>query len=362
MERLMKKVTVRQIDMVVVITILLAISTPSLAASSLPRIRILGTGGTIAGVQPTGLGRGFQSGVLSAKDLIATVPQLQGIADITTEQVCNIGSQTMNNEIWLKLAKRLNQVLQDTSVDGVVITHGTNTMEETAYFLNLIVKSDKPIVMVGAMRPASSLSADGPMNIYNAVALAGNSKARGRGVLVVLNDEIHYAREVEKTNTARMDAFESPNRGKAGVIAAGEVLLFAPPDRKHGLSSEFSIDDMTELPRVEIVYSYANFGRDTIDFLVHKKVKGIILAGVGDGNTTDEALAGLRDAVTAGIVVVRSTRVPGGVTSRNIEVNDDEMGTIASGELTAPKARILLMLGLTKTGDVKQLQHYFYEY
>jgi L-asparaginase len=344
------------------ICFLLAAGAPRVAGASLPRIRILATGGTIAGAQSQVAGARFKSGVLSAEDLIASVPQLREIATVTTEQICNIGSQTMNNQIWLKLAKRLAEVLKDANIDGVVITHGTDTMEETAYFLDLVVKSDKPIVMVGAMRPASSMSADGPMNIYNAVALAANPEARSRGVLVVLSNEIHYAREVEKTNTTRMDAFESPNRGRAGVINDGEALLFARPDLKHGLRSEFSVNSLAELPSVEIVYSYANFGRDMIDFLAQKKVKGIILAGVGDGHTTEEAMAGLRDAVAQGVVVVRSTRVHSGVTRRNIEVNDDEMGSIASEELTPQKARILLMLGLTKTSSVKALQRYFFEY
>jgi L-asparaginase len=342
--------------------LVLFLSLPCGSASRLPRIRILATGGTIAGTQANRDAAGYSSGTLTVEDLIQAVPQVKGLAEISGEQVSNIGSQSMNNRVWLKLGKRLNEVLADPSVDGVVITHGTDTMEETAYFLSLIAKSDKPIVMTGAMRPATETSADGPMNLYSAITLATNHEVRGRGVVVVLNDEIHYAREVEKTSTTRLNAFDSPNRGRAGVIHDGKAVLFSPAIPKYGLRSEFSIDGLTELPRVEIVYSYANLGRDMIDYLVREGVKGIVLAGVGDGNTTDEALAGLQDARKKGVMVVRSSRVESGITRREVEVDDGEMGFIASEELTPQKARILLMLGLTKTNDTKKLQNYFYEY
>lgn len=216
--------------------------------------------------------------------------------------------------------------------------------------------------MVGAMRPATALSADGPMNLYNAIALAANPEARGRGVLVVADSEIHFAREVEKGNTTRIDSFDSPNRGRAGVIIDGQAVLFSPAALRYALRSEFSVDGVIQLPRVEIVYSYANFGRDMIDYLVSQGVKGIVLAGVGDGNTTDEALAGLQDAAKKGIAVVRSSRVGSGITRRNVEISDDRLGFVVSEELSPQKARVLLMLGLTKTSDVKGLQRYFYEY
>lgn len=330
--------------------------------SSPPRIRILATGGTISAVQSQPAGSSFKSGRLSVQTLIASVPDLDKLASLSMEQVCNIGSQTMNNEIWLKLARRVNEVLTDPNVDGVVITHGTDTMEETAYFLSLVVHSEKPVVMVGAMRPATALSADGPMNIYNGVALAANPNARGRRVLVVSNDEIHYAREVAKKNNIRVDALDSPDRGRAGIINAGAAVLFGKLASKYGASSEFQIENVRDLPRVEIVYSYANFGREMIDFLARSRVKGIVLAGVGNGNTTDEVLVSLSDAARNGIAVVRSTRVYTGFTRRNVEIDDDKLGFIASGELSAPKARILLMLALTRTHDVKELQRYFDEY
>src|SRR6185503_15581844 len=170
------------------------------------------------------------------------VPQLKEVADLTGEQVANIGSQTMNHDVWLKLAKRVNELLQDGSADGVVITHGTDTLEETAYFLSLVVKSDKPVVLVGSMRPATAISADGPANLYDGVALAANPDAKGRGPLIVLNDEIHYGRESQKMNSTQLDTFKSPNRGRAGVMNVGRTHFFYKLSTKHTTESEFSID------------------------------------------------------------------------------------------------------------------------
>jgi L-asparaginase len=333
------------------------------AAYAKPKIMILATGGTIAGAQASTAEAGYKSGSFSVNDLIKAVPQLKDIADISGEQVANIGSQTMNHEVWLKLAKRVNEVLKGDA-DGVVITHGTDTMEETAYFLGLVVKSDKPVVLVGSMRPATAIGADGPANLYNAVALAANPEAKGRGPLVILNDEIHYAHEAQKTNSTALDTFKSPNRGRAGVMNTGKAYFFSQNTTRHTKKSEFSVDGkgVNDLPYVEVVYSYANFGRDTIDFLVSKGVKGIVLAGVGDGNSTDTAIAALADAVRKGIAVVRATRTGSGLIVRNVEVDDDKLGFIAAMELNPQKARILLMLGLMKTNDPKKLQEFFMEY
>jgi len=333
------------------------------AAHAKPKIMILATGGTIAGAQASTTEAGYKSGSFSVDDLIKAVPQLKDLADISGEQVANIGSQTMNHEVWLKLAARVNAVLKGDT-DGVVITHGTDTIEETAYFLSLVVKSDKPVVLVGSMRPATAIGADGPANLYDAVALAANPEAKGRGPLVVLNDEIHYAHEVEKTNSTQLDTFKSPNRGRAGVMNTGKTYFFSQNTARHTTKSELSVDgkEVKDLPRVEVVYSYANFGRDTIDFLVGKGVKGIVLAGVGDGNSTDDALAALAEAAKKGVAVVRATRTGSGLVVRNVEVDDDKLGFIAAMELNPQKARILLMLGLMKTKDPKALQTLFMEY
>lgn len=341
----------------------LVVAVGASAVEAKPRILILATGGTIAGAQTSSSEAGYKAGSFSIEDLIKAVPELRNLADLSGEQVANIGSQTMNHEVWLKLAQRANEALAGEA-DGIVVTHGTDTLEETAYFLSLVVKSDKPVVLVGSMRPATAIGADGPANLYNAVALAANPAARGRGPLVLLNDEIHYAREVQKMNSTQLDTFASPNRGRAGVMNTGRGYFFSTNTTRLGARSDFSVADRkpADLPWVEVVYSYANFGRETIDFLVGKGVKGIVLAGVGDGNTTDAAIAGLADAVKKGVAVVRTSHTGSGIVDRNLEVDDDKYGFIAGMELNPQKARVLLMLGLMKTRDSKELQQFFNEY
>jgi L-asparaginase len=346
----------------VLLFIALTVTAAASAFAAKPRVVILATGGTIAGAQAAGQDAGYKSGSFQVEDLIKAVPNLGELADITGEQVVNIGSQDMTNEVWLKLAKRLNEVLAQRNVDAVVITHGTDTLEETGYFLSLVTRSTKPVVMVGSMRPATATGADGPANIYNAVAVAVHPKAKGRGVLILLNDEIHYPREATKTNTTQLDTFKSPNRGKAGMTNAGRVYFYDALGTKHTQASAFSVDGLSQLPRVDIFYAYANVGREYIDQCVALGCKGIVLAGVGDGNATKAAVEGLNDAIKKGVAVVRSSRTNSGITDRNVELNDDEMGSIASMELNPQKARVLLMLGLTKTSDAKKLQEFFYEY
>jgi len=334
------------------------------AAQNKPKVKVLATGGTIAGAQSSSSEIGYKSGTFSVDDLIKAVPPLKDLAELSGEQVANIGSQTMNHDVWLKLAKRINEVLNDGSTDGIVITHGTDTLEETAYFLSLVVKSDKPVVLVGSMRPATAISADGPANLYNAVALAVSPEARGRGPMIVIDDEIHYAREAQKMNTTELDTFHSPNRGRAGVMNVGKLEWFSQNTTRHTTKSEFSVDGKTpaDLPRLEIIYSYENLGPEMVDALVQQGVKGIVLAGVGDGNSTDAAIAALAAAAKKGITIVRSSRTGSGVVARNVEVDDDKLGFIASMELSPQKARILLMLGLMKTSDPAKLQQFFMQY
>ena len=332
------------------------------AYAAKPAIKILATGGTIAGAQASAQSYGYKSGSFSVDDLIGAVPQLKEIATLSGEQVANIGSQDMNDQIWLKLARRVNEVLAAKDVAGVVIMHGTDTMEETAFFLDLVVKSEKPVVMVGSMRPATAVSADGPGNLYNAVAVAASPGARGRGVLVALNDEVHAARNVTKTDTTSVETFRSINRGPAALVHTGKIDWFEKMDRRNTTTSEFSVEGLTQLPRVDVIYAHANMSPDLIDAAVRNGAKGLVIAGVCDGNMTKEALAALTQANKAGVVVVRSTRLAGGLVLRNNEVDDDKMGFAASGEFTAPKARVLLQLGLTRTRDVKQIQRMFNQY
>jgi L-asparaginase len=345
------------------ITFAAAIAVSSLAAAdALPRIKVLATGGTIAGAQASATDYGYKSGAYDVNALLSAVPNLDKLAVISGEQVASIGSQDMNDEVWLKLAKRVNESLASADVDGVLITHGTDTLEETSYFLTLVVKSDKPVVMVGSMRPATAISADGPGNIYNGVAVAADPRAKGRGTLVSLNDEFHYARNVVKTDTTSVQTFKSVNRGPAGLVHTGKVQWFEPMDKKVGKATGFSVDGLAKLPRVDVIYAHANMSADLIDAAVRNGAQGIVVAGVGDGNMTTPALETLEKVAKTGVVVVRSTRLPEGVVLRNNEVNDDKMGFVASGELNPAKSRVLLQLALTKTKDPVQIQKMFYEY
>jgi L-asparaginase len=268
----------------------------------------------------------------------------------------------MNDAIWLQLASRVNGLLAQDDVDGVVITHGTDTIEETAYFLNLVVNSDKPVVMTAAMRPATALSADGPLNIYNAVAVASDPEAKRRGVLVVINDDIHGARGMTKTSTTDVQTFVSAERGLMGETHFGKNRYYRHPYRKHTASSMFRVDGLEALPRVDIIYISAGVSPDLIDAAVANGAKGIVTAGVGNGNMTAGALDALERAVGKGVAVVRSTRVTSGVVGRNVETDDDAMGTVASGELNPAQSRVLLKLVLLETDKPDEIQALFEEY
>lgn len=328
----------------------------------LPRIRLLATGGTIAGAQADATARGYQAAAFSIEALVAAVPQLAALAQLEIEQVAAIGSQDMDEAIWRRLAARAEAALADPAIAGAVVTHGTDTMEETAFFLNLVVPSDKPVVLVGAMRPATAISADGPMNLYNAVAVAAAPASRGRGVLLVANDEIHFAREVAKTNTTQVGTFRATHRGLAGVVNSGRLHLYGPPVRCHTVSSGFRLSGAQELPRVEIVYAYAGMGREAIDAAVTSGARGVVIAGVGDGNMSASALAAATEAARHGVVIVRSSRTGGGVVERNIEIDDDARGFVVADELNPQKARVLLMLALTQTSDPRQVQEFYFTY
>jgi L-asparaginase len=284
------------------------------------------------------------------------------LAVITGEQVVNIGSQDMDDATWLALAKRLDDVANSPDTDAVLITHGTDTLEETGYFLNLVTRTGKPVVMVGSMRPATAVSADGPGNLYNAVATAVSPGAKGRGVVTVLNDRIDHARDVTKLHTTAVQTFGSPNRGPAGVVNTGFVTWFALPDKRQGVTSEFGIEGLDRLPRVDILYAHAGMSVDLIDAAVRLGARGLVIAGVGDGNMSQAALDRVAAAARAGVVVVRSTRLPAGIVYRNNEIDDDAFGLVSSGELNPAKSRVLLKLALTQTTNPDTIQRIFDEY
>ena len=332
------------------------------AAAKLPTIVVLATGGTIAGAAGSDVQAGYKSGQVGVDQLLAAVPQAKKLAVLRGEQISNIGSQDMNDEVWLKLARRVNELTAQADVDGVVITHGTDTIEETAYFLNLVVKSKKPVVLTAAMRPSTALSADGPLNFFNAVAVAASKDAAGRGVLVVINDWIHGASSLTKTSTTAVQTFMSPLRGLIGTVAYGDADFYRGPVGRNTTTSEFSIDKVAALPRVDIVMAYENMDGAIIDAAVAAGAKGIVIAGVGNGNMTQAAVDALAAQAKKGIVCVRSSRVTTGMVGRNVELDDDKLGFVASLGLNPQKARVLLRLALTRTQDVKQIQKMFDEY
>ena len=329
---------------------------------TLPNVVVLATGGTIAGAAATGTQSAYTSGAVTIDTMLAAVPGIRELANIKGEQISNVGSQDMNFEIMLKLAKRCNELLADKSLAGIVITHGTDTLEETAFFLNLVVKSDKPVVLVGSMRPSTAVSADGPLNLYDAVAVAADPNSRGRGVLVVMNDWIHGAHSLTKTSTTAIQTFMSPLRGIVGVSAYGKNDFYNTPSWKHTSATEFDVSKVTVLPRVDILFAYADMAPDLIDASVANGAKGIVIAGVGNGNMNKTSLEAAARAAKKGVVVVRSSRVVTGTVGRNVEVNDDEMGFIASDELNPQKARILLTLALLNPRPTAQIQELFYTY
>jgi L-asparaginase len=324
-----------------------------------PNIVILATGGTIAGKQSAPSEYGYTSGAFKVEDLVNAVPEVKKLANITGEQVVNIGSQDMNDAVWLKLAKKINDVAKRGDVDGIVITHGTDTLEETSFFTDLVEPTQKPIVFVGSMRPATAVSADGPANLYNAVAVAADPKSKGRGTLIVLNDTIQGARDVIKTNTTNVETFRSPHRGPLGLVNNGKIKWLDNPGDKHQHKAEFNVADVNKLPRVDIIYAHANMSPDLITSAVKNGAKGLVIAGVGDGNMTKEALNAAEQAAKQGVVIVRSTRLPEGLVLRNNEVNDDEKGFVASSEFNPAKSRVLLQLSLLETKDPKKIQQLF---
>jgi L-asparaginase len=356
------KVLARTRIAVAIVAVLASAQLASAAGKNKANVVILATGGTIAGAAATGTQAGYTSGAVNIDTMIAGVPGITDLANIKGEQISNVGSQDMTFDIMLKLAKRINELAKSPAVDGFVITHGTDTMEDTAFFLNLTVKTDKPVVMVGSMRPSTAVSADGPLNLYNAVGVAADPKAAGRGVLVVMNDWIQGAHSLTKTSTTAVQTFMSPLRGLVGTANYGKNDYFTSPEWKHTTQSEFDITGVTTLPRVDIIYASADMSPDLIDCAAANGAKGLVIAGVGNGNMNKVSVTAAANAVKKGVVVVRASRVATGSVGRNVELNDDELGFIASDELNPQKARILLTLALLKQRTPEQLQQMFYTY
>ena len=331
-----------------------------------PTVWVLATGGTISGggASSTSLTE-YRTGALSGAELVAAVPDIARHATIRVEQVANVGSPDITFDDWLALAGRIDAIFRDDpDAAGVVITHGTNTLEETAYFLNLTVRHDRPVVLVGAQRPATAISADGPLNLLNAVRTATSPEARGKGVLVVLNDEINAARDVTKTSTYRLETFRSRDLGFLGYVDGDRVTFYRQPTRRHTAESEFDLAGVAAFPRVDIVYSYVEPNPVLIEALIEDGVDGIVLAGTGAGIVSRRERAALEGVaeLPAGArpIIVRSNRTGSG---RVVPLPAyEERGMVAADTLNPQKARILLMLALTRTRDVDEIRRIFREY
>ncbi|KQM68493.1 asparaginase [Xylophilus sp. Leaf220] len=336
---------------------------PAAPAAAKPNVVILATGGTIAGAGASTVNSASYAAAKVAVDkLILGLPELATIANVRGEQTFQIASESFTNDALLTLAKRVSALAKQPDVNGIVVTHGTDTLEETAYFLHLTVHTDKPIVVVGSMRPGTALSADGALNLYDAVSVAGSKDAAGKGVLVTMNDEIQSGRDVAKLVNIKTEAFKS-QWGPLGMVVEGKNYWFRSLAKRHTSQSEFDIDQITALPVVEIAYGYGNVPRSVIDGVgATPGLQAIVHAGTGNGSVADRVVPALQELRAKGINVIRSSRVPAGFVLRNAEQPDDKYDWVVAHDLNPQKARILAMVAMTKTRDPKELQRIFWMY
>ncbi len=330
-----------------------------------PTVRVIGTGGSIAGVGPDRIDFILYPEIgdhITIQQSLDRVPEIQDIAEVRSEDLVSVGSTAIGAAEWLALARRINQIFRDeTDVAGVAITHGTATLEETSYFLHLTVKSTRPVVITGAMRPPTALSTDSDLNLLDAVRTAACPEAVGLGVLTVLNNEIQCGRDVTKASTFRVETFRPNELGFLGYADSdGKVVFYRAPLRRHTVDTPFMVDDMTTLPRIDIVYSYAGADGLLVDAVRNNRSDGLILAGFGGGTFPPAVIDAAVKLVENGIPVVLATRSTAGRVV--ITPKKEEQGFIVSDNLLPQKARVLLMLGLTVTKDRHELQQFFYHY
>lgn len=324
-------------------------------------IVVVATGGTIAGIGEKGKTVAYHAGEISVEEILSSIPSVQHLAHITEEQLMNVDSNEMNEENWLILANRINELIQRDDVDGIVVTHGTDTIEETAYFLNLTIHSDKPVVMTGAMRPASATSADGPYNLYQAIALATCDDARNQGVMVLFSNTIYSGRDIQKVNNYKIDAFDQKSFGCLGYMQDEKVYFFSKTFKTHTHDSIFSEHLPEKLPRVAIVYYYGGADAHILEYLSASH-EAIIIAGSGNGNYSKEWMNMIDHCANEkGTIFVRASRVPLGIVF-NDHVFDPHEHCIAANTLSAQKARILLSLALTQTHEINELKEIFRQY
>ena len=325
---------------------------------------VVATGGTIAGAGASSTNSAtYTAAKVPVDALLNAVPQIQNLANVTGVQAMQVASESITDKELLSLARQVNDLLKKPDVNGVVITHGTDTLEETAFFLNLVIHSDKPIVVVGSMRPGTALSADGPLNLYSAVALAADDSAKGKATFVIMNDDIFAARDVTKSINIHTNAFTS-QWGSLGMLVEGKPYWFRNTVKRHNNSSEFNIENIKgdNLPPVQIVYGSGNMLPDAYNAYAKAGVKAIINAGTGNGSVANYIVPTLNELQKQGVQIIRSSRVPQGFVLRNAEQPDDKYGWVVAHDLNPQKAKLLAALALTKTTDAKEIQRIFWDY
>ena len=329
-----------------------------------PRVALIFTGGTIdsVGADRLDLAWYIEHGKrLDDGELVGRVPELASVAEVEEVPFRRLPSQSIADGDLRDLVTKIHEILDNDRADGVVITHGTNTLEETAYFLHLTLKTDKPVVVVGSMRPSSAISADGYLNLLNGVRVAADPASRGMGVLVVLNDTIHSARDVTKTATYRVETFQGRDLGPLGYADNdGRVVYYHRPARPHTTATEFDQVSLDALPRVDVVVSYLGADGTFVDAAVAAGARGIISAGTGAGRPTPGEEQAMTRASEAGVLVCQGTRVGSGRAVRSPGLK--RKGWVASDNLQPWKARILLRLALAKTSDPDEVQRMFDTY
>lgn len=323
-------------------------------------IVIVATGGTIAGSGKVGKATNYHAGKIDIKEIIDSIPMINEVANLRAIQLFNVDSNEMDEMHWLKLAKEINMLVSQEDIDGIVVTHGTDTLDETAYFLNLTIHTYKPVVLTGAMRPASATSADGPMNLYQAVCLASSDEALGHGVMAVFSSTIYSGRDIQKISNFKTDAFDQKDFGCLGYMNDDKVLMFSRTFKKHTLQSIFSERKIDVLPSVGIVYYYAG-AKVEILTEVAKLHEGIVIIGSGSGNYSKAWLAEIERLNKTGIIFVRASRVNQGIVYES-DVFDPHNICIPSNTLSGQKARVLLMLALSQTKDFNVIKQIFSEY
>lgn len=344
---------------------LIGVGAPAARAQAVavkPQVVVLATGGTIAGAGAAATNSAsYQAAKVPVDKLIAGVPELADVAQVRGEQVFQIASESFTNEKLVQLGKRVSQLARDPAVNGIVITHGTDTLEETAFFLNLVIRSDKPVVVVGSMRPGTAMSADGMLNLYNAVVVAADPASRGKGVLVAMSDEIHSGRDVAKRINIKTSAFSS-QWGPLGMSVEGKTFWFRLPAKRHTVNSEFDIESIDVLPEVAIVYGYGNMTTELYDAALRSGAKAVVNAGTGNGSVPNYAVEKLKSVRAQGVQVIRSSRVADGFVIRNAEQPDDKYDWVVAHDLNPQKAKILAAVALTRGTSSKDLQRIFWEY